>query len=344
MASLITNIPAYCFPHELDAISFSADSSVDIVLSTDLDRVELHLTPDAAGSILVEDLAGVLRDFTADGIARQVRLAWDGGSRDFVLLPCRRTLSADAVTFTYDRFLSLCKGEKPTYLQAVEYVHVYEPQGKRAKFSIASLWADPATGELKPAETSGDSIGSTAELEGNVFQFRFSPKDIPSPSAGLELLSFSVSCGQRRQDFAIRHTADAEPVTLAFRNCFGVTDTFHCFGTVQTEVKVTRDSASFGGRMYNYRVEAVPYYTAQTGILTKPVLELFSDICSATRVWLGYREGIALCVTDSELKVSNDLYEPQTGSVTWCECRKEGTVRSEDPAKVFDNTFDKTFF
>ena len=154
MATLKRQIPVFGFPHQYDTIVFSADAPCEFAISSNAGGVLLKLSPNALGEIRIEDFAQVLRDFTADGKARDFTLSWEQNSQKFTVLPCRFELSSAAISFVYTHFLTLQQGAKPTYLGAQEFVTLYSALPSRDAFSLSLLWANPQTGEVRETSLS----------------------------------------------------------------------------------------------------------------------------------------------------------------------------------------------
>ncbi len=343
MATLKTLLPNFGFPHQYDTIVFSADAPCEFAISSNAGGVLLKLAPNALGEIRIEDFAQVLRDFTADGKARDFTLSWEQNSQKFTVLPCRFDLSNAASLFVYTHFLTLQRGAKPTYLGAQELVTLYSALPSRDAFSLSLLWANPQTGEVREASLSEEQSDGVVTAGANSYRLDVSPAQFTPPAEGFSLHSYTVTAGKRSQRFILCPVLDAQPLTFVFRNCFGQLESFHCFGTMQQEVKPTRSAASFAGKTRNYRVQSVPEYTAQTGILRPCDFALFEDLCTADYVLLGTENGTEVCITDNDFKLSSDLYEPQEASITWRYASRARRFEVELDVRTFDNSFDYTF-
>ena len=343
MASLKIPLPNRGFPHQYDTIVFSADAPCEFAISSNAGGVLLKLSPNALGEIRIEDFAQVLRDFTADGKARDFTLSWEQNSQKFTVLPCRFELSSAANSFVNAHFLTLQKGAKPTYLGAQEYVTLYSISAEYDAFSLTLLWANPQTGEVLETSLFEALTEGAVSAGTNFYRLDVSPAQFRPPAEGFSLRSYTVAAGKRSQRFILCPVFDAQPLTFVFRNCFGQLESFHCFGTMQQEVKPTRNTASFAGKTRNYRVQSVPEYTAQTSILRPCDFALFEDLCTADYVLLGSELGPEVCITDNDFKLSSDLYEPQEASITWRYASRARRFEAETAVRTFDISFDNTF-
>lgn len=343
MATLKRQIPVFGFPHQYDTIVFSADAPCEFAISSNAGGMLLKLSPNALGEIRIEDFAQVLRDFTADGKARDFTLFWEQNSQKFTVLPCRFELSSEAVSFVYTHFLTLQQGAKPTYLGAQEFVTLYSALPSRDAVSLSLLWANPQTREVREASLSEEQSDGVVTAGANYYRLDVSPAQFTPPAEGFSLHSYTVTAGKRSQRFILCPVLDAQPLTFVFRNCFGQLESFHCFGTMQQEVKPTRSAASFAGKTRNYRVQSAPEFTAQTGILRPCDFALFEDLCNADYVLLGSELGPEVCITDNDFKLSSDLYEPQEASITWRYVSRACRFEENSAVRTFDRTFDNTF-
>lgn len=344
MIQLKTNLPAVGFPHEYDAIEFTADTAATISLycvDTDL-GASFSLTP-VDGHIRLEDVASLLRDLTGGGLNAFCELRWEGGAQGFTLLPCRLDLEQTAATFCAANFLCLRREAKRTYPAAVEYITFYDDTQDPGAFAVRTLWVDPSTGEVRTVDVDPKDIHTWSDADHVYLTADMSPSEFRAPADGFVLHSYTVTAGRRTASFEVVHVLDADPVTLVYENCFGVADTFHFLGTTQEVVKPTRSSAQFAGRMRNYLVRSAPEYTSQTGLLRPDDLASLEDLCAATTVTYGDRHGPEICLTDNDYKISNDRYEGQTASVTWRYAGRSRHYAGRKHAGTFDNTFDNTF-
>lgn len=348
MASFVTALPALAFPQQLDALRIDCEgaASVRVAVDAGAERLfEATLYADASGEAALLDLAMLLEDWLAEGRATDVGFALDGTLAATVAVVSSRNASCgEAADFCNGSFLSLLDGEKPTWEGATEYCAAWFEGDDAALVAAApslhSLWGNPLTGQVLAQD---EVFASATSADNKVWTLEMRPASFPPPAAGFSLLSFTARLGGRKQTYVLQPATDAAPLSLRFTNNFGVPETFHFFGTAEKELKPTRSTASFYGKTRNYKVEAVPTWKCHTGALPESVQPLFADLCAARRVW---REDTAreVTITDSELKLSNDRYEVQAGTVTFRETDRTAMHGKRNvPQKVFDDTFDNTF-
>ena len=321
----------------------SQSSGCVITIECGEDQIKLKLTPDNKGKIHIDDIAQLLRDYTENGNARSFTIDWEFNFQSFIVLPCKVDVSENAEKFCSQHFLTLQQGAKPTYLGAQEFVSMYGDSNTREAFTISLLWANPQTGEVRETSLSEEQTDSAVSTGTNYYRLDVSPAQFTPPAEGFALRSYTVAAGKRSLRFILCPVLDAKPLTFVFRNCFGQLESFHCFGTMQQEVKPTRSSASFAGKTRNYRVQSAPEFTAQTGILRPCDFALFEDLCTADYVLLGAENGPEVCITDNDFKLSSDLYEPQEASITWRYASRARRFEADSAVRTFDRTFDNTF-
>lgn len=345
MAKLSSPIPEYGFPGEFDTIRFQEVASpMTFRVACEDAAIDLLLSPDEKQCVTVEDFAPVLRDFTADGMPRVCTLTWDGGTKAFTILPCRCDVEDPAADFCALHFLTPQGKTKRTYRGALELLTLFSPDGEeRPAFSVSLCWWNEGEGSFKNTTMKEEEVGSALEIAQGLWQIDVSPQRFAIPQEGYALHSYAVSAGRREKKYVLSPSLDAVPLTLVFKNAFGLFDTFHLFGNVQKELKPTRSSATFSGKFRNFLVKAVPEFTAQTGILRQEDEALFADLCSATEVRLRSIDGPEVVIVDNDLKILNDAYEPQQGSISFRYTGRGAVLHRTAPFRTFDDTFDATY-
>ena len=340
MAEITTYIPATCFPSEVDAIHVSADAgeTVDITISLGGETVfQTSLMADSSGNIALEDLSEFF-DNLLQGTAKTCTVTADEDSETFTLYPCKVKPRITAVQFLNKSFLSLLNGPKPTFCNAVEFLTYVDLNSANDTPVISAVWINPNTAEIQT--TSGELTPSQADGYGLLLNV--SPSVLTAPADGYLLHSYAVTAGSRTQKYIIRKPVDITPVSILFTNAFGQLETFHCFGTSVKETKPKYSAASYAGRTRNYLVETVPEWKVYTGPLNEAILHLFEDVATSMKAWR-ISDGEELTITDCEMRISNDRYAEQNGTITF---RESGRTQSCDkilPVQTFDATFDNTF-
>lgn len=336
----IKNLPAKGFPHDFDTITITASAPKTITLKGEGVDTKMTLTPDGAGVVALHGFAAILRDITSDGKSRTFTISVGSQNYSFKVLPCKIDLAVSTADFIARHFLTLQRGEKVTYDGATEVLTFCNADDTPETPTVQALFYNPDTN--KPwTGTYTDVLKATAQ--DGFFRLEFNVGDFISRSNGLLLHSITVKVGAREALYTIAHTMGRRPTTIIYKNAFGQDDTFHFFGTTLTELKPTRSSASFSGKARNYKVTSIPEYRLATGTLRPESFHAFEDVCSAELAYLDVKGRPEICITENELKISDDLHEAQQGTLTF---RFAHGVRLYDPndhVRTFDETFDKTF-
>lgn len=344
MATLISSLPDYGFPHEYNTIRLQGSGLQKVELKSNGATIcTFNLYPGADGVLELNDFAALLRDLTSDFEPRDFTLSWSGGQKAFFVLPCSIDLTTTAAEFCQRHFLTLCRGSRTTWERAVEYVTMYAHPalGDRDTFEMTLVWVNPHTGETESAILMEEDM-SVNELSPGLYRLAFCPRDFMPPAPDLYLLSIIVSAGKRVQRFILRPTM-VQPASVVFRGAMGQYEAFHFFGTRQLELKPTRSTASFAGRTRNYQVKAVPEFTLTTGVLRPTESPLFEDLCASTLCYLGTLGGPELTITENELKLTGDAYEAETATCTFRHAGRTPLYAPTEPANTFDDTFDNSF-
>ena len=336
----IKNLPAKGFPHDFDTITLSASSTTAITLKGEGVETKMTLTPDGDGVVALHGFAAILRDLTADGKARTFTISVGSANYPFKVLPCKIDLAVSTADFIARHFLTLQRGEKVTYDGATEILTFCNAYDMPEDLSVQALFYNPDTN--KPwTGTYTDVLKITAQ--DGFFRLEFNVADFISRSNGFLLHSITVKVGAREARYTIAPIMGRRPTTILYKNAFGQDDTFHFFGTTLTELKPDRGSASFSGKARNYRVTSIPEYRLTTGTLRPESFDAFNDVCSAEVAYLDADGRPEVCITENELKISDDLHEAQQGTLTFRFSQGVRLYDPNDPVRTFDKTFDKTF-
>ena len=337
----IKNLPAKGFPHDYDTITLSASAPTTITLRGEGVETKMTLTPDGSGVVALHGFAAILRDLTADGKARTFTLSVGSQNYSFKVLPCKIDLAVSTADFIARHFLTLQRGEKVTYDGATEVLTFCNADDTPENPTVQAIFYNPDTN--KPwTGTYTDVLKTIATGEG-FFRLEFNVADFISRSNGLLLHSITVKVGAREARYTIAPKMGRRPTTIIYKNAFGQDDTFHFFGTSQTELKPDRSSASFYSNARNYKVSSIPEYRLTTGTLRPESFDAFKDVCSADVAYLDADGRPEVCITENELKISDDLHEAQQGTLTFRFSQGVRLYDPSDPVRTFDKTFDKTF-
>lgn len=335
----ITNLPSKGFPHDFDTISLTASAPTAITLRGEGVETKMTLTPDGDGVVALKGFAAILRDLTSDGKPRTFTLSVGSNNYSFKVLPCKIDLAVSTADFIARHFLTLQRGEKVTYNGATEILTFCNADDTPESPTVQAVFYNRET--RKPWTATSNKIQATCQ--DGVFRLEFNVGDIEQPNSNYTLFSIIVKVGAREARYTIAPTMGRRPTTIIYKNAFGQDDTFHFFGTTLTELKPTRSSASFSGKARNYKVSSIPEYRLTTGTLLPESFHAFNDVCSAELAYLDVKGRPEICITENELKISDDLHEAQQGTLTFRFAQDVRIYDPNDPVRTFDETFDKTF-
>lgn len=337
----IKTLPAKGFPHDYDTITLSASAPTTISLKGEGVETKMTLTPDGAGIVALHGFAAILRDLTSDGKARTFTISVGSQNYSFKVLPCKIDLAVSTADFIARHFLMLQRGEKVTYDGATEVLTFCNAYGMPEEPTVQALFYNPDTN--KPLTGTYTDVLKTSVTGDGLFRMELNVGDFIPRSNGLLLHSILVKVGAREARYTIAPTMGRRPTTIIYKNAFWQDDTFHFFGTTLTELKPDRSSASFSGKARNYRVSSIPEYRLTTGTLRPESFDAFKDVCSAEVAYLDADGRPEVCITENELKLSDDLHEAQQGTLTFRFSQGVRLYDPSDPVRTFDKTFDKTF-
>ena len=336
----IKNLPAKGFPHDYDTISLTASAPTTITLKGEGVETKMTLTPDGAGVVALQGFAAILRDLTSDGKPRTFTLSVGSQNYSFKVLPCKIALAVSTADFIARHFLTLQRGEKVTYDGATEVLTFCNADDTPETPTVQALFYNPDTN--KPWTGTYTDVLKTTSQDG-FFRLELNVGDFIARSNGLLLHSITVKVGAREACYTIAPTMGRRPTTIIYKNAFGQDDTFHFFGTTLAELKPTRSSASFYGKARNYKVTSIPEYRMTTGTLRPESFHAFEDVCSSELAYLDVKGRPEICITENELKISDDLHEAQQGTLTFRFSQGVRLYNPNDLVRTFDETFDKTF-
>ena len=329
-------LPTVAFPFELDALTLSGRPFEQAQLVLTLAGEELmtaSLLLDEHGRLTLPALSRLLNSRLT---AAPAELSFSGAvKRAVTILPCRTRTDKGAAEFCASHFLTLLSGAKLTTLFNTELLSFYDASAAPTVATIRAQWA--VGNEVK--ET---LLTRTTQLHGNIHTFRLRPCEFQAPAAGAQLLAFEVSVGQRSQAYQLAPQGfTATPTRLTFRNSFGQLESICFFGQLERELQVTRGAASFEGRWRNYSALAYHSYKASMGYLPDSMLHFLEDCAQTLEAY--DEQGREVCVTDCDIKPSNNPAEAADASVSWRETGQmmEATLFSH--VRTFDETFDTSF-
>ena len=248
---------------------------------------------------------------------------------------CRADVGTSATEFYNNHFLSILTGTKITALGRLEYLHYLGTDSA----SCTAWYSDNTTATFTPTVIGGNSRYTTLDVSPESFQ-----------TAGKQLISYTVTAGQRVQRFDLDPTVpDCAPILL-FENSFGVQELLYCTGTHKVAPEYKRSSARINGMLRNYDIEETRVFHADTGIMNTAMANWADELLRSREVYIvniydgNPTVGKEVTITDSKSEYNNeDENMPRfTFSYQYAQ-RIHNVVDLKREGRIFDNTFDHTF-
>ena len=238
-------------------------------------------------------------------------------------------------SFLADHFLSILMGTKVTAMGRLEYLSM---QGNDTATCTAT-YSDGTTATFSVSVVENNEHYRTLDVSPDNFV-----------TADKTLVSYTVTAGNRTQDFEIDLTQpDCAPI-LIFVNSFGMDELAYCTGIHKVDPSYKRSMAYVGRIQRNYRIDETRAFKADTGPLTTAMAnwwdEVFrSDSVRIVNFYEGHpNPGKDLVITDSKSEYTNDDAEIPRFSFTYQYAqRNHNVVQMLRAGRIFDNTFDNTF-
>lgn len=297
------------------------------------------------GSITLADLGSLLNPYARQMLVVYVKVKMSEEFADstsattqeqtFTLVYCEADIPTTCEDFTTNHFLSLLLGAKLTAPGRLEYLHFIGTDTA----TCTATYTDGSTQAFTPVVIGGNGSYTTIDVSPGRFT-----------AEGKTLASYTVTAGNRRQQFDIDfRSPDCAPVLL-FTNSFGCDELFYCTGVATKAPTFKRDSAYIDGKKRNYRIQETRTFKADTGPMNEDMADWFGELMRSPYVRLvtfnnGQPNiGREIVIDDSKTEQNNALDEiPRfTFSYEYAQ-RNHNVVELERVGRIFDNTFDYTF-
>ncbi len=345
MTELITILPADdvpVFPVEVDRLEWSTDDpgdSFDVTLTLGTETVlEATLTSGADRVATLYGIASLLIERMDTPGERSLDICWGQQcyTHPLLVLACRTNVGVPAAGFTQRRFLTLLDGNKPVPPGGTEKLRWYDPGTPDRTYGVRLRWYN-----LDSRAITEESLTQLALGSGGISEADVSPSSFTPPTEGLLLLDYEVTAGLRKQHYVVVPSSMAA-TEVAFRNAFGLADTFYFRGHTERVIKAERQQADFCGIRRNYSSKVHSEMTMHTGILTDPLLPLLEDLMATDIAYLRPHM-TPLVITDNDAKLLSDLHAANAASVTFRQAAVNERAALRDRIRTFDQTFDQTF-
>lgn len=355
MATISSYLPAVLFPWEADTITLrrgtsAASVSIEIrftVAQSQNTILTATLTFNSDGTVTLAGIGDLVLDYFDDTRepgelaifidGEAIALTSDGQTYVRVVY-CRAKTSLRAAAFVEKYFLTAAQGIKRTQFGQEERINFLTTSEIETTFtaSVTALWllSDDTTEETTYSEDVSAYLSSYGT---------FIPSaHLTPPDDAATLLEYTASVGNRSMKYICAPYFDAPHFALRFINAFGHSELFHFFADLERENKPTYTAYASNGYTRNFRVDAVPEWTANAGKILDEEIPLFDDLCTALHVYRA-DTGVEVTVTGTEATTSNSLYEANEVAVTFREAYRRATLMPATAPKTFDATFDETF-
>lgn len=302
-----------------------------------------HYTPDRNKEIQIYDVNKLLMPELAYGpVYVDISVAPDSVGYNVMVwhtlvFPGNTSVGERAVTFLPSFFLSASHQDRDTAISRRELLSAYLAEETNV------------TAECHYLSDDNKIVTRTVDvctLAKGMQTFDASPGLFVNPDCG-PLISYDISCGERRRKYRVLPSLPPAATSLLFRNCFGCWETFYLTGKRETTPAYTRSNAVVGGKLRNYDIEETISHKVSTGSLRWGMESICMDVARSKTIFLLNADGSAgdeVTITDGDLKHSNDSSELLECTFTYrLADGLTSRISAPRPPKLFDNSFDDKF-
>lgn len=350
MATIIQQPPALCLSSMIDDIVFSTSAdSGHVTLTLTFSGVTKGLInetvfPDNDGAIRIVDLPSLLDPYLKQGLTGLLSATLDDGNgavttTTSTVIFARVDVGMSASQFVTSHFLTILNGPKLTAYGREERLYAYDATSLviSAMVRMNSGSYVTLTGEISATDTTN-----------SISQFNVSVQNIADVLAlvGGSILSYTLTAGNRVQEFQVVTDEVLPAPSLVFTNSFGCQEFIHCVGTHKKASKYDRLSSRFMGKLRNYRVTEDRQFTANTGWLSVAMADWADELFRSEEVYLWVDDAIGreVVVSDSKSELTNEDNDMPSFEFTYGYAQRLHNVMQPSHAgRIFDNTFDYTF-
>lgn len=332
MATFDTNFPIMAFPHEVDEVVISATEATDVRISFNAKEILNTKLYPFDGKIELRGIADLYRDLMDDKVG-QLRFELGGQPGPLIMiLSCTLNLSHTFEEVSNGFFCTRATF-KYTHADATEWLHVISEANK---ITVKGL--------IRPK--GGDWLVQKKDL---TFTDSSTPHHIDVSPRTLydldhyELAEYTVEAGLASVKYRIIPDGQADTLhEFGFINSFQQVEYITLMGEAEREMKTERLHAMVGGQYRNYKIEGVPYWKINSGVLPDGMLGLFDDFITSNKIWRK-SDNCAMAITNADFKTSSSNDALNRGSVTLRETGRKYRHNVPKAVNTFDITFDDTF-
>ena len=330
------------FSCSIPDVSFASSEKANVVMTIDNVSVYDEWLYPVDNTITLQDLSDLVTPYARQRqtVTLAITATSEGGiqllSTSAEVVYCQADFGDEtADSFLSNHFLSILMGTKLTAMGRLEYLHL---QGSDTA-SCTARYSDGTTQAFSVSVVHTGSHYRTLDV---------SPDNFTAP--GKVLTGYTVTAGNRSQDYEIdQDHPDCAPI-LIFVNSFGLDELAYCTGIHKVAPTYKRSAAYIGRIQKNYKIDETRAYKANTGPLNLAMAnwwdEVFrSDSVRVVNFYDGHPNvGKDLLITDSKSEYSNDDAEIPRFTFTYQYAqRNHNVVQLLRAGRIFDNTFDNTF-
>ncbi|MBR6962603.1 MAG: hypothetical protein IKH86_03135 [Prevotella sp.] len=319
-------------------ISGSDTTSQEVVIECGGEEVFHETLWPCGGVITLVELGVLLEPYARMQLVCSVTISSGGVSSTFDILFSLCDVGVGAEDFYNSHFLTILDGVKITGMGRREVLWYYGS----GSASVSATYGDGSSASYSVSVIGGGASYTCIDVSPDNYAV-----------AGKELVSYTVTSGNRVQRFEVDlSTPDCAPI-LEFYNSFGVWELIYCTGTHHVSPDYKRSSVRIGGMLKNYRIEETRLFKADTGILNTAMANWADDLFRSDKVYVvnviggqvvSESGGKEVVITDSKSERSNDDdHLPRfTFSYQYAQ-RIHNVLQRDRVGRIFDNTFDHTF-
>lgn len=331
---------------------FELRHGVEIILSE-------NYVPDTNNEVVIHELSSLIEPYLQDKLISNFEIeitTFSSGTNSilkqskisFTALYCKADVDISAGNFINRFFLSTLMGAKVTAPGQKEYLHFVTTDedfvsGDEGDQVAVQIYADYVDSEMKKTSNVFEWTVPINAAEMQITTIDVSP--LYFVKKGMTLVAYKVVVGGRTQMFCLSQRYDSEP-DIAFKNSFGLFETFYFTGTKEDAPEISRSAAYVNGEYRNYHIEENRIVKANTGIIPETMVCLVDELARSTETYLIEKGEIGrqITVTDSELKRTNDLDSLFSFQITYrITKRNQNILKAIRLGRIFDLTFDSTF-
>ncbi|MBQ7683025.1 MAG: hypothetical protein IJT48_00940, partial [Bacteroidaceae bacterium] len=240
------------FSSTLPDVHFEATDPSLVTVSIDGETVFSDTMYPFDGEIVLADLTDLVTPYAYRKVRVGLAITCGNETQTADVIYCKCDFGDEtAEHYVANHFLSILQGRKTTSLGRLELLTVY---GDDAASCVAT-YSDGTTATFPNV---------SAWLQGEFFTtYDVSPDHFVV--ADKTLISYTVTCGNRTQEFEMDlRQPDCAPI-LIFTNSFGIQELAYCTGLHRVDPSYKRSVAYVGRLQRNYRIDETRAFKADTG-------------------------------------------------------------------------------